>query len=123
MPIKPHPVKKKPKRAIRQKTVAIGRKKQVIEFVGKISSFNMTFSKLSNERKYMVTKFMIEKGDDLKHCGSLKHNYMKFVNMYSTRAVREEPFELITSKEEKRALRQMKLFSKAVKEAKEQGLF
>lgn len=116
------PVKKKLMRAKRQKAVAEGRQKQAIEFSREMTFLRIEMKNLSKKRKTKVINFLLEKGVHLGKCNLLLENYRKFINKYSAQATEEVPFELISAKEERAALRQMKLLASAVKRARKQKL-
>jgi len=116
------PIRKPPIRVKRQKAVAEGRRKQVVEFSRKMTSLGIGLKKLPEKRKAELLEFLSEKGVDLKRCNFLLGKYLAFINRYRGQAAAEAPFEAITAKEERAALRQMKLLVSAVKQAKEQGL-
>lgn len=116
------PIKKPATRAKRQKAVAEGRRKQVVEFSGEMASLGVGLKKLSGKRKAKLLGFLSEKGVDLKTCDFLLDKYLKFINRYRAQAIAELPFEAISASEERAALRQMKLLVNAVKQARTQSL-
>ncbi len=116
------PIRKQATRVKRQKTVADGRRKQVVEFSGKMTSLRINMKNLSKERKIKLINFLFKNGVHLGKCNLLLDNYMNFINRYSAQATEETPFEAMVPKEERAALRQMKLLVNAVKQAKQQNL-
>ena len=120
---RPSPVRKLAIRIKRQKAVAEGKKKHVIEFSREMTSLRVNMKNLSKERKTKLINFLLKKGINLGKCNLLLDDYMNFINRYSAQEAAEAPFEVIPAKEERSALRQMKLLSSAVKQAREQGLF